>query len=112
MKIDKCKQCKDRCCKPNVPYISKSELRWLPQPNMVKVKGNLYKLVPINGHCQYFDNGCTLKKKPLACEIYPFLPTKTGWILRTVCPYWWTLDKEALRRAKITFTKRKKDWVG
>lgn len=107
-----CKACRGKCCGP--PYLSRNELLKIEKEigRKVKVskKGNLYRFVQSASECQFNDKGCTLKNKPLACEIYPFLPTERGWVIRTSCPYWYELTKEDLRRTRIQFAKRKCDW--
>jgi len=115
MKFSYCKACKQCCRGKGGSYLSVEELRNIfPVSSTILARkvGKLYRLIQIKGKCQFLrGTGCSIKYKPLSCKIYPFLPTKKGWVLRTSCPYWNKFTKEDLRKVKIQFAKRKKDWV-
>lgn len=106
--MDVCIKCKGHCCKDGAPTVSSNELLELPDP-MYKYVGNGLWRPSINGVCQFLSGeGCTLDKKPLACEIYPFYPSKNisqqpTWVLKASCLYWQELGEEDLEEAKLAF---------
>ena len=119
--MDKCSICEKCCIDDNAPVVSWNELKRLPDPKAARISGDLYRL---DAPCQYhsLDIGCTLErqgyKKPLACELYPFYPTKNiskhpTWVVKTSCPYWREWTDEDLERIKMVFEENKeefKDW--
>ena len=113
MKFPFCKNCA-RCCIGNGTYLSEEELDTIKKTTEVNAvrEWNLFRLIPVNGKCQFLkDDGCFLKYKPLSCEIYPFLPTKKGWVVRTICPFWHKLTSDDLEKVKREFEGRKSQWM-
>lgn len=115
MKNKICKLCKGKCCKGGNPHLSKRELRVIEKELGRKIKtvkkGKLYTFVSPHKHCLFLKGGgCGIKNKPLTCELYPFIPTKVGWVIRTWCPYWNLFTKDDLEIAKDEFAQRKNDW--
>lgn len=109
MKFPFCKICKGKCCKG--AYLSLKELKKIKPTLIIKVSKRLYRFLPINGKCQFLENGCTLTYKPLQCVIYPFKPTKTGWTINTECPFWYKLTPKDLKKVKREFAKRRDEWM-
>ena len=104
MKLDICNVCKGDCCKRGNPYLSEKEKKLYKSFDSNKLNNN-------KGDCDFLsDKGCILKVKPLACRIYPFFPTKKGWILRTSCKFWDKITKEDLEKVKEIFEKEKENW--
>lgn len=115
-KVLKCKECEKCCIGDNAPAVSLNELNSLPKPKARQIAGDLYRL---DAPCQYHSNkGCTLDKKPLACELYPFYPTKDiskhpTWVVKTSCPHWREWSDEEIESIKMVFEENKeefKDW--
>jgi len=111
-----CASC-GQCCKgDNAPAVSLNELKGLPNPKYKKISKDLFRL---NAPCQYLaEDGCTLKNKPIACELYPFYPTKNiskhpTWVVKTSCPHWREWTDEEIESIKMVFEENKeefKDW--
>jgi hypothetical protein len=112
-----CKECaqkgdiKGRCCiskgHPADRRVSKRELEEL-KPTLVrngkferieKLGANLYVIISKTSECVFLGKeGCVLREKPIGCIIFPFLPTKSGWIIRTKCAYWERITKKDLEK--------------
>ena len=111
---DICGKCKVPCCKVNAePYIHKDELKFLPKVNVRKINENLYQIIKTKKGCPFLIiKGCSLKKKPLACRIYPFILFKGRWMIRTCCPHWNEYTNEDLDKVKKLFEENKQYWCG
>jgi len=114
MHIAMCRRCK-KCCHDGGGFLSGAEAEMIERETGQKCittqHGDLFRLGSVNGHCQFLgEAGGVLEDKPLACEIYPFLPTMNGWVIRTACPHWWKFHPEDLVLARASFEKRKEHW--
>lgn len=119
MKLLWCKTCR-KCCRSYdkdhryQPWFSKREIAEVrKEKGGLKTKriGNLYRFVQPTSTCLFLrEKGCTLKHKPLQCIIFPFRPTRQGWVVQTMCSYWDRMTKKHLEQVKAEFMKRKSDW--
>jgi len=108
-----------QCCKgDNAPAVSLNELKGLPNPKYKKISEDLFRL---NAPCQYLaEDGCTLKNKPIACELYPFYPVKgggtshkeieIGWLVKTSCPHWYEFKELDLLIAQLAFEEKRNEF--
>jgi len=98
------------CC-GTVSY-SKKELKAVEKETGIKLdvikEGKIYRTTAKD--CIFNKDGCTIKSKPIACKIYPFMPTKSGWVIRTSCPFWNRFSPEDLKAVKEEFSHYKKNW--
>ena len=111
-----CKTCRGLCCRPDGCYLTRNEARQIEaetgKPCLTEDHGRLLKLRSVNGACQFLsDTGCVLKHKPIACEIYPFLPTRSGWVVRMACPHLKEITDAEFMAVKDAFANSR-EWVG
>ena len=113
VRFDFCKEC-DWCCKKGNPVpLSDRELALMAGYGLpsIKVDGLNYVGEPKGRDCFFLGEiGCTLDFKPVVCGIFPFQPTKRGWVLRTECPRWYMADGADLEAVKMWFEGRKEDY--
>jgi len=104
MRFSFCKGC-GKCC--TGPYISPREAKRLGLKGVVKVPQDE------RGKCIFFGRDmCTLDEGdvPLACRIYPLMPTKSWWVVRVSCPNWNRIDERMVLEIMREFERGKEDW--
>jgi Fe-S-cluster containining protein len=109
-----CKRCKGKCC--GRTFLTVNEAKQIEtetgKPCLTEDHGTLLRLKSNNGACPYLsDTGCTLKHKPIACILYPFLPTKRGWVIRMSCPHWREITDDEFEQVKKVLA-HSREWIG